>query len=116
MTMKMALLAPVAGVLMLIGGTVGAQAQDATCSAEISAYLKQFGVDSSKMTDTTITAQHWAHKGGSGDGPIFGYSFQGTPAQCSSGSIQMGLDLGCAVSHAATTPGCTINGIPSVWW
>ena len=114
--MKMALLAPVAGALMLIGGTVGAQAQDATCVPEITTYLKQFGVDYTQMSNVTVSAQHWAHAGGSGDGPIFGYSFQGTPAQCSSGAVQMGLTTGCEVSHAATTPGCTIKGIPSVWW
>jgi hypothetical protein len=114
MTMKKALLAPVAGALMLVAGTVGAQAQDA-CSTQISLYLKQFGVDYSKMTDVTLTPQRWAHKGDA-NGPIYGYSFEGTPAQCSSGSIQMGLDTGCEVSHAATTPGCTIKGIPSVWW
>lgn len=114
--LKKALLAPVAGALLLVAGTVGAQAQDATCTAEITAYLKEYGVDFSKMTNVTITPQRWAHQGGEANGPIFGYSFQGTPAQCSSGAIQMGLDTGCAVSHAATTPGCTIKGIPSVWW
>lgn len=114
--MRNPLLAPIAGALFLIAGTVGAQAQDATCSAEITAYLKQYGVDYSKMSNVTLTAQRWAHKGGSDNGPIFGYTFEGTPAQCSSGAIQMGLDTGCEIDHAATTPGCTVKGIPSVWW
>jgi hypothetical protein len=113
--MKKALLAPVAGALMMIGATA-AQAQDLPCADSVGAYLQQFGIDASKMSNLTITPQRWAHAGGSENGPIYGYSVTGTPAQCSSGGLQMGLTVGCEISHAATTPGCTIKGIPSVWW
>lgn len=113
--MKKALLAPFAGALMLIGGATVAQAQDVPCADVIGAYLGQHGVDFTKMSNVSVNAQRWAHKGDD-NGPIYGYSFSGTPAQCTSGAVQMGLTTGCEVSHAATTPGCSIKGIPSVWW
>ncbi|MFO1152426.1 MAG: hypothetical protein U1E42_02005 [Rhodospirillales bacterium] len=115
MTMKKALLAPFAGALMLMSVGSVVQAQDVPCASAIASYLKEVGVDLSKMTGVTVEAQRWAHKGDEG-GPVYGYSFSGTPAQCSSGGIQMGLTTGCEVSHAATTPGCTIKGIAPVWW
>lgn len=113
--MKKALLAPFAGALMLISAGSVAHAQDVACASAISAYLKELGVDMSKMTNVTVQAQRWAHKGDD-DGPIYGYTFTGTPAQCSSGGITMGVTTGCEISHAATTPGCTIKGIAPVWW
>jgi hypothetical protein len=115
MTMKKALLAPFAGALMMMGAATVAHAQDVPCADTIGFYLKQHGVDMSKMSGVTVNAQRWAHKGDD-NGPIYGYTFQGTPAQCSSGAIQMGLTTGCEISHVATTPGCSIQGIPSVWW
>lgn len=113
--MKKALLAPFAGALMMMSAASVAHAQDVPCADSIGFYLKQHGVDFSKMSGVTVEAQRWAHKGDD-NGPIYGYTFQGTPAQCSSGAIQMGLTTGCEISHAATTPGCTVKGIPSVWW
>jgi hypothetical protein len=67
------------------------------------------------MSNVSVNAQRWAHKGDD-NGPIYGYSFSGTPVQCTSGGIQMGLTLGCEVNHAVTTSGCSIKGIPSAWW
>jgi hypothetical protein len=116
MTMKKALLAPFAGALIMMGVATVAHAQDVACADSIGYYLKQHGVDMSKMSGVTVNAQRWDHAGGDENGPIYGYTFQGTPSQCSSGAIQMGLTTGCEISHAATTPGCTIKGIPSVWW
>lgn len=114
--MRKALLAPFAGALMIVSAATVGHAQDVPCTDTISFYLKQHGVDFSKMSGVTVNAQRWAHAGGTDNGPIYGYTFQGTPSQCSSGAIQMGLTTGCEISHAATTPGCTIQGIPSVWW
>lgn len=113
--MKKALLAPFAGALLLISGATVANAQDVPCADAIGNYLGQLGVDFSKMSNVSVNAQRWAHKGDD-NGPIYGYTFSGTPAQCTSGGIQMGLTTGCEISHAATTPGCSIKGIPSVWW
>jgi hypothetical protein len=113
--MKKAWLAPVVGAMMLIGGTTAAVAQDVACGDTIASYLKEVGVDFTKMSNVSVTAQRWAHKGDD-NGPIYGYSFSGTPAQCSSGGIHMGLTTGCEINHAVTTPGCSIKGIPSAWW
>ncbi len=113
--MKKALLAPFAGALMLMSAATVAHAQNVPCADAVGSYLKELGVDMSKMSGVTVKAQRWAHKGDD-DGPIYGYTFSGTPSQCSSGGIQMGLTTGCEISHVATTPGCTIKGIAPVWW